>query len=58
MRDAGEQAACNAAGVRHMRQNYDWDVLVERYWLPFLERVERDIKGVAVPVPEALAVAA
>ena len=32
-------------GLEQVRQNYSWDVCVERYWQPFLERVEHDIEG-------------
>lgn len=32
-------------GLEQVRQNYSWDVCVERYWRPFLERVEHDIEG-------------
>ena len=32
-------------GVQKMCQDYDWDVCVSQYWAPFLERVEKDIRG-------------
>ena len=48
-------------GVMTMRANYDWDMLIDRYWLPFLERVAADradgkggaVVPVAQPTPDA-----
>ncbi len=40
-----EKADRNAAGVAHMQANYDWDMVVRDGWAPFLEQVERDIRG-------------
>jgi glycosyltransferase involved in cell wall biosynthesis len=34
-------------GIYHMKAHYDWDVVVRDGWAPFLERVEREIKGAA-----------
>lgn len=39
-----ETAARRQAALEWVRREFDWDVIVERYWLPFLEIVERDIK--------------
>lgn len=29
-------------GVLHMRANYDWDMLIDCYWQPFLARIEAE----------------
>ena len=39
-------------GVRHMRANYDWDVLVRDWWQPLLLQIEQDIRGVPVEMPQ------
>lgn len=30
-------------GIRYFRENYDWSVVAERYWRPFLAKVEEQI---------------
>ena len=40
-------------GIITMRQNYDWDMCVERYWMPFLARVERERAEAAAKAAEA-----
>lgn len=39
---AEERKAHSAEGVAFIRQEYDWPV-VERYWVPFLERVQKEL---------------
>lgn len=42
-----EQRAERAAdGVRFVRQNYDLNLVAEKYWRPFLERVEAELGGI------------
>ena len=43
-RTDGERQTAALKGARHFRDNYAWPVVTERYWRPFLTRVEKAIE--------------
>jgi glycosyltransferase involved in cell wall biosynthesis len=44
-RTTNEREAWGAYGALHVRERYDWDMLVRDYWLPFLAEVEQNRAG-------------
>ena len=51
-RPTDEAKAAAELGIITMRQNYDWDMCIERYWMPFLARVERERAEAAAKAAE------
>lgn len=41
--DDEHRAEMAQAGIKHIRENYDWNVVYNRYWRPFLAKVEPEI---------------
>lgn len=50
-RSAAESSERNAYGADIVRANYDWDLLVRDWWVPYLSKIEQDIRQAsALPV--------